>query len=126
MDCPIVYRFDPLSASRRFFNDNVNDSMYAALELIDAAIRPAGISMLEATIRWTQHHSVLDASCGDAMLLGVSRIEQLAPVMDAATKGPLPKAVVDAYQQAHAQVSIKGEYYLQYGVDLQGTWRARM
>lgn len=77
--------------------------MFAALALITEAARQAGIeSVMEAAIRGTQYHSAADGSLGDAVLIGVSRIEQLAAIMNASRQGPLPEAVVQACERGPA------------------------
>ena len=81
---------------------------------------------MEAAIRWTQHHSVVDATLGDAILIGVSRLEQLQPIMEASKGGPLPQHVVDAFEVADDAVKMKSEYYLQYPYPKEGSpWRSR-
>ena len=103
------------------------DEMFAALQAIRDAANAEGItSVLETAVRWTQYHSAVDASLGDAVLIGVSRIEQLAPIMLAAKKGPLPAAVVEAFEAANDIVKMKSEYYLQYPYPTEGSpWRSR-
>ena len=102
------------------------DEMFDALDAITVAASEAGISTLEAAVRWTQHHSAVDASLGDAVLIGVSRIEQLEPVMTASQGGPLPDAVVEAFEAANDCVKMKSEYYMQYPYPTQGSpWRSR-
>ena len=103
------------------------DEMFEALDAIEHAADHAGISVLEATVRWTQHHSAVDGNLGDAILIGVSRIEQLEPIMLAAKKGPLPEAVIDAFEVANGFVKMKSEYYLQYPYPKEGSpWRSRL
>ena len=49
------------------------------------------------------HHSMLDASCGDGIILGASSPQQLAANLNAcvgAGSGPLPSAVVEAFEAA--------------------------
>ena len=100
--------------------------MFDALDAISVAAAEVGISTLEAATRWTQHHSAVDGSLGDAVLIGVSRIEQLEPIMAASTNGPLPESVVEAFEVAADQVRMKSEYYLQYPYPKQGSpWRSR-
>lgn len=102
------------------------DEMFAALHTISAAAAAADISTLAAAVRWTQHHSAVDAALGDAVLIGVSRIEQLQPIMMAAGQGPLPAAVAEAFTEANRIVDMKSEYYLQYPYPKQGSpWRQR-
>lgn len=103
------------------------EEMFAALAAISDAAGSAGISVLEAAIRWTQHHSAVDASCGDAVLIGVSRIEQLAPIMLASMNGPLPAGVIEAFEAANDIIGMKSEYYLQYPYPKEGSpWRSRL
>ena len=100
--------------------------MFAALDAITAAASEAELSTLEAAVRWTQHHSAVDASLGDAVLVGVSRIEQLAPIMRASRGGPLPDALVEAFDVANECVKMKSEYYMQYPYPTEGSpWRSR-
>ena len=102
--------------------------MIDALETITAAANAAGISsLLEATIRWTRYHSAADGALGDAILVGVSRLEQLTPIMDAMDQGPLPISVVEAFEIAGDFVKMKSEYYLQYPYPKQGSpWENRL
>lgn len=101
--------------------------MFAALAAINDAAKAAGISTLEAAVRWTQHHSVADGALGDAVLIGVSRIEQLEPIMLAAKNGPLPESVVAAFEVANEHLKMKSEYYLQYPYPKEGSpWRSRL
>jgi len=67
-----------------------------------------------------QHHSAVAAERGDAVLIGVSRLEQLAPIMTASKQGPLPESVVDAFEEANGFIKMKSEYYLQYPYPKEG------
>ena len=70
--------------------------MYEALDCITDAAEAAGMTVLEAAVRWTQHHSAVDASKGDAVLIGVSRIEcapPLPPIILLGLGGCLPSRV---------------------------------
>ncbi|MFN0029716.1 MAG: aldo/keto reductase [Acidimicrobiales bacterium] len=101
--------------------------MFDALDAITSAATAAGLTTLEAAVRWTQHHSAADAALGDAILIGVSRVEQLDPIMAAAGNGPLPDDVVDAFETANDHVKMRSEYYLQYPYPKEGSpWRARL
>ena len=77
-------RFAQKSRAKQYDERYLNrDDMFVALDTIAHAADSAAMTMLEAAIRWTQHHSAVDASRGDAVLIGVSRIEQLGPIMQA-------------------------------------------
>ena len=101
--------------------------MFAALDEIIEAAAELGVTTLEAAVRWTQHHSAVDGSLGDAVLIGVSRVEQLEPIMTAARSGPLPDEAVMAFERASEHVKMKSEYYLQYPYPKEGSpWRQRL
>jgi aflatoxin B1 aldehyde reductase len=104
------------------------DEMFAALDAIDTAAKAAGISTtLEAAVRWTQYHSAVDGSLGDAILIGVSRLEQIEPIMAASKLGPLPESVATAFEEANDIIKMKSEYYLQYPYPKEGSpWRSRL
>lgn len=103
------------------------DEMFAGLNTISQAAQEAGISTLAAAVRWTQYHSAVDGALGDAVLIGVSRFEQLEPIMIAAGQGPLPESVVVAFEVANGFVKMKSEYYLQYPYPKEGSpWRSRL
>lgn len=101
------------------------DEMFESLQLVTDAAKAANISNLEAAVRWTQHHSAVDASKGDKVLIGVSRLAQIGPVMAAAKVGPLPKPLVDAFEEVGGLLGAKSEYYLQFPYPKEGVWRAR-
>ncbi|MFT7646282.1 MAG: aflatoxin B1 aldehyde reductase [Candidatus Poriferisodalaceae bacterium] len=101
--------------------------MFDALDAISDAALAVDMSVMEAAIRWTQHHCAADGSLGDAVLVGVSRIEQLEPIMTAAFNGPLPESVVAAFEVANDCVKMRSEYYLQYPYPKEGSpWRSRL
>jgi len=56
------------------------------------------VSVAEAAFRWIYNHSKLDASKGDAVILGSSRIEQLQQNLDLVSKGPLAQPIVDFFE----------------------------
>ena len=70
----------------RYFHDEA----FAAIATVGRAGATASppLTMLECAIRWTAHHSALDAGLGDRIIIGVSSLEQLEQNMDA-RGGPL-------------------------------------
>ncbi len=101
--------------------------MFAALDEISHASQAENLSVLEAAVRWTQHHSAIEGELGDAVLIGVSRLEQLEPIMRASSNGPLPDSVAQAFEKANEFVRMKSEYYLQYPYPKEGSpWRLRI
>jgi aflatoxin B1 aldehyde reductase len=69
----------------------------------DAAERH-GISGHTAAVRWTAFHGVLDGKYGDAVIFGVSKIEQLHKTLDALEAGPLPDELAEALTAIYATV----------------------
>ena len=96
-DAPEPGRFARLKSYRdRYWKQ----SYFDAVEEIKQACEKEGIPMVEAAYRWLVNHSSMDASKGDGILLGASRIEQMEQNMAAAKKGPLPQAILDAMDAA--------------------------
>lgn len=75
-------------------------SFFAAVDLIKAAAEKHGISPAEATYRWLAHHSMLDSSRGDAILIGASRINHLHQNMEAVKAGPLSEDIIETFETA--------------------------
>ncbi|KAI0973759.1 putative oxidoreductase [Xylaria arbuscula] len=63
-----------------------------ATKRFDVETRAQGLSPLEVAVRWIFHHSKLTDD--DAVLLGASKVEQLAESVAFIRKGPLPDAAV--------------------------------
>ncbi|XP_013203756.1 aflatoxin B1 aldehyde reductase member 3-like [Microtus ochrogaster] len=57
-------------------------------------------SMTSAALRWMYHHSQLKGAHGDAVILGMSSLEQLEQNLAYVEEGPLEPAVVEAFDQA--------------------------
>lgn len=72
-----------------------HDCHFEALEIIRAAPGKHGLTVNECALRWMVHHSKLDASLGDGIVMGASvqNCEDLR-------KGELPEDVVQAFEQA--------------------------
>ncbi|KXH30345.1 aflatoxin B1 aldehyde reductase member 2 [Colletotrichum salicis] len=75
----------------------------AVATILDVAVKH-GISGHAAAIRWTAFHSTLDAENGDAIIFGVSKIDQLHQTLDALEAGPLPGDLADAIAAIYSTV----------------------
>ncbi|XP_053307892.1 aflatoxin B1 aldehyde reductase member 2 [Spea bombifrons] len=73
------------------------DVIQRALDEAYGADRP---SLTSAALRWMYHHSQLQGSRGDAVILGMSSMEQLVQNLDGAEEGPLLPSVVSAFAEA--------------------------
>ncbi|OWK12885.1 hypothetical protein Celaphus_00014704 [Cervus elaphus hippelaphus] len=67
---------------------------------LQAAYGSSAPSMTSAALRWMYHHSQLQGTHGDAVILGMSSLEQLEENLAATEEGPLEPAVVHAFDQA--------------------------
>ncbi|WVR07852.1 hypothetical protein IAU60_004895 [Kwoniella sp. DSM 27419] len=89
----------PKDGRKRYFRP----AAFEALEVIEKAIQPHKLTMVETALRWCVHHSKLNlANKGgnDGILIGVSSFEQLENNLKDLEKGPLPDDVVKALDQA--------------------------
>lgn len=97
---------------------------FEAVELIRKACDEAGICMVEATYRWLLRHSALTST--DGVLLGASSLQQLDQNLAACkvaadeNEGPLPKAVLTAFDEAWIITKAAGvfPYWRSYSADM--------
>jgi len=92
-DTPDSGRFARLESYR---NRYWKQSYFEAVNDIRMACDSEGIPMAEAAYRWLCHHSQLDATKGDAIILGASRLEQMNQNMQSLGKGVLSNNIIDA------------------------------
>ena len=77
---------------------------FDAVEVVRVACAAAGdgggggIPLPEAALRWALHHSLLKEQ--DGLILGASSCQHFESNLAACAKGPLPAAVVEAYNEA--------------------------
>ena len=72
---------------RRWF---FKDGLFEAANAIAAAAQLEGITGHAVALRWILHHSALDASRGDAIVIGASSLTQLEENLQICRAGPLP------------------------------------
>ncbi|MBS5644715.1 MAG: aldo/keto reductase [Clostridiales bacterium] len=75
-------------------------SYFDAIETIKASCERCQITMIEAVYRWMAYHSMLNASRGDAIIIGASKLNHLKQNLRAIDAGPLPEDVVMAFEAA--------------------------
>lgn len=73
--------------------------MLAALDKWHEIAKAEGVPAAELAFRWVFYHSILDASKGDAVIIGASSLAQLKGTVAGIRKGPL---------SAEAQKGIQG------------------
>ena len=87
---------------------------FDAVDEIRKACEAEGIPMVEAAYRWLCNHSCLDATKGDGILLGASKISQMESNLEAANKGELPKSILDAMDGAWEIAKTDSPTYFKY------------
>lgn len=81
-------------------NRYINDSYFDALDIIRAVANKHGLSIAEIALRWLEHHSMLEASFGDSIIIGASSLKHVQENLADLEKGLLPQEVVTAMEQA--------------------------
>uniref|UniRef100_A0A8C0X0P1 NADP-dependent oxidoreductase domain-containing protein n=1 Tax=Castor canadensis TaxID=51338 RepID=A0A8C0X0P1_CASCN len=93
------YRWAQLYRDRYWKEDH-----FKAIALVEKSLQATygtnTPNMTSAALRWMYHHSQLQVTHRDAVILGISSLEQLKQNLAATEEGPLEPAVVDAFDQA--------------------------
>lgn len=96
-DHPAAGRFTVMPAyQERYWKP----AIFSALRTIKEECASAGITMAAAAVRWLGHHSALDHTAGDAIIIGASRMSQLQENIAAIAAPPLPEGVVESFNRA--------------------------
>ncbi|XP_054857299.1 aflatoxin B1 aldehyde reductase member 4-like [Eublepharis macularius] len=77
---------------------------FQGVALVETALRQVygsnPPSLTSAALRWMYHHSKLQADHGDAVIIGMSTMEQLQENLKCSEEGPLQAGVVEAFERA--------------------------
>ncbi|XP_075802513.1 aldo-keto reductase family 7 member A3-like [Microtus pennsylvanicus] len=97
-------RFFGGPVSKLYMNRYWKDEYFKGIALVEKALKSSygtnTPSMTSAALRWMYHHSQLKGAHGDAVILGMSSLEQLEQNLACVEEGPLEPAVVEAFDQA--------------------------
>lgn len=89
-------------------------SYFDAIEEIRKVCEKENIPMAQAAYRWLAFNSKLDDKDGDAIIIGASKISQMQQNLEALDKGPLPKSVLDAINEAWVLVKPDSPAYFKF------------
>lgn len=93
-------RFNPHSTQGASYRERYwNDAMFDALEAIRLLAKELGMTTAEAALRWMNHHSSMKKEHGDTIVIGASSAKQLESNLMSLEKGPLPRELVDAFEE---------------------------
>ncbi|XP_043301656.1 aflatoxin B1 aldehyde reductase member 3-like isoform X1 [Cervus canadensis] len=84
----------------RYWKEQHFEGIALVEKALQAAYGSSAPSMTSAALRWMYHHSQLQGLHGDAVILGMSSLEQLEENLAAVKAGSLEPAVVQAFDQA--------------------------
>ncbi|XP_041871762.1 aflatoxin B1 aldehyde reductase member 3 [Corvus kubaryi] len=77
---------------------------FEGIALVEKALKEAygstAPSLASAALRWLYNHSKLQGSLGDAVIIGMSNLEQLEQNLNYSEDGPLLPGVVQAFDEA--------------------------
>uniref|UniRef100_A0A2D4MEX5 NADP-dependent oxidoreductase domain-containing protein n=1 Tax=Micrurus spixii TaxID=129469 RepID=A0A2D4MEX5_9SAUR len=77
---------------------------FEGVSLIQSALREAyganPPTLTSAALRWVYHHSELQDKYGDAVIIGMSNMDQLQENLCSSEEGPLVPSVVEAFEKA--------------------------
>ncbi|KAF9275951.1 hypothetical protein BGZ68_010358 [Mortierella alpina] len=104
-------RYDPKTFFGKFFRERYwNRLNLEGVQLLSKAAAENHLTLLEATLRWMRHHSGLEAK--DGILIGASSMRHLEENLVDLEKGPLPQAMVDAFDEAWEHVKAASAHYV--------------
>jgi len=90
------------------------ESFFDAVENLAESCKEAGIKPVEAAFRWLVHHSLLDPSKGDGIIMGASSMAQFEQNMDVVKQGILPETVLVAFDAAWTEASPDSPEYFRF------------
>ncbi|KAF7338937.1 Aflatoxin B1-aldehyde reductase [Mycena venus] len=77
--------------------------MGAAVCDLRAVVEEHGLNLNSASVRWLQHHSALRPT-DLGIIFGGSKVSHIEATLQYCTEGPLPEAVVKAYEECYKKV----------------------
>lgn len=95
------------------------ESFFKAVNMLIEVCAENNMTIIEATYRWMLYHSMLKAERGDGLIIGASKLNHLVQNLDTVDKGPLPDAVINAYNNAWEMCKAdSSDYFRFYGSNM--------
>ncbi|KAF9347425.1 hypothetical protein BGX26_001079 [Mortierella sp. AD094] len=103
-------RFDAQTTFGKIYRQRYwNSLFFDAINNLDKVAKENNLTLIESALRWMKHHSLLNAN--DGIVIGASSLHHLEQNLADLEKGPLPQAMVDAYDEAWEQVKVASPIY---------------
>ncbi|XP_042544361.1 aflatoxin B1 aldehyde reductase member 3-like, partial [Dipodomys spectabilis] len=94
-------RFFGYIQAEMYWNRYWKEEHFKAIALVEKALQaaygPSAPSMTSAALRWLYQHSWLQATHEDAVILGMSSLDQLEQNLAVTEQGPLEPGVMEAF-----------------------------
>jgi len=81
---------------KRYWREEIFDAVDQMKKAINEVYGDE-VTLAEAALRWFYHHSKLDGSCGDGVILGASNMDYFNKNINATVQGPLDDRVVKVF-----------------------------
>ena len=108
---PSPGRFARLASYR---NRYWKESFFEAVDRLAQSCGDAGIKPVEAAFRWLVHHSLLDASKGDGIIIGASSMAQFQQNVEIVQQEALPEPVLEAFDAAWEEARPDSPEYFKF------------
>ncbi|KAG9303625.1 hypothetical protein G9A89_018521 [Geosiphon pyriformis] len=90
-------RFDPNTPFGNIYRKRFGqEAHFEAYKIIADLGAKHNITPIEAALRWINHHSKLEPTNGDGIIIGASSIEHAQKNLESLEKGPLPEDILQA------------------------------
>lgn len=110
-EAPSPGRFARLESYR---NRYWKESFFEAVEHLTESCREADIRPVEAAFRWLVHHSFLDSSKGDGIIIGASSMTQFEQNVAVIKQEVLPDSVLSAFDAAWMEAKPDSPEYFRF------------
>lgn len=97
-----------------YLNRYWKETNFKARNYIKEKCTKYDIDIISATYRWLAFHSMLKTKNGDAIIIGISNINQLKENINALNAGNLPKEIVCAFEEAWEICKSDAPEYFRY------------
>lgn len=89
-------------------------SYFDAVNVFTSKCNEFNILPSEAAFRWLTHHSMLDSTKGDGIIIGASSVQQLEQNMSSIQGGKLPDIIVEAINRAWDEAKADSPAYFNF------------
>ncbi|KAG0352418.1 NADP-dependent oxidoreductase domain-containing protein [Gamsiella multidivaricata] len=113
-------RFDLKTGFGQIYRERYwNQLFFEAVKSMEKITKEHNLTLIESALRWMTHHSGLGPN--DAIIIGASSMSHLEDNLKDLKKGPLPKEVLDAFDEAWEHVKVACPSYFKTPASVSST-----